>query len=174
MSVGAGHTKRQYAVKQVPKRYFSALASSQRGWQRILDEVEMQQKISHESIVEVRDVFEDKDYLYVVLELMQGGDLLDRLLDRIEAQQPYSEAEVRLIFSQLLSAIKYLHHSRGITHRDIKPENILLSSPTDDTTIKLADFGAACWSRQRRSARMRSYGGSPQVSTTPSPHYTHN
>ena len=159
---GAAH--RQYAVKQVPKRYFSALASSQRGWQRILDEVEMQQKMSHESIVEVRDVFEDKDYLYVVLELMQGGDLLDRLLDRIEAQQPYTESEVRVIFAQLLGAIKYLHQGRGITHRDIKPENILLSSPTDDTDIKLADFGAACWSRQRGSARMRSYVGSPQVS----------
>ena len=159
-----GAANRQYAVKQVPKRYFSALASSQRGWQRILDEVEMQQKMSHESIVEVRDVFEDKDYLYVVLELMQGGDLLDRLLDRIEAQQPYTESEVRVIFAQLLGAIKYLHQSRGITHRDIKPENILLSSPADDTDIKLADFGAACWSRQRGSARMRSYVGSPQVS----------
>ena len=95
--------------------------------------------------------------LYVVLELMQGGDLLDRLLDPLRLSSRI-QAEVRLIFSQLLSAIKYLQH-RGITHRDIKPENILLSSPTDDTTIKLADFGAACWSRQRRSARMRSYVG---------------
>ena len=58
----------------------------------------------------------------------------------------------------------YIYIYRGITHRDIKPENILLSSPADDTDIKLADFGAACWSRQRGSARMRSYVGSPQVS----------
>ena len=151
----------RYAVKRVPKRYFSALASSQRGWQRILDEVEMQQKMSHSAIVEVHEVFEDSEYLYVVLELMQD-DLLNRLLDRIQENRHYNEREVRIIFLQLLQAIKYLHSERGITHRDIKPENILLVTSEDDTTIKLADFGAACWSRQRGSARMRSYVGSPQ------------
>jgi serine/threonine protein kinase len=151
----------RFAVKRVPKRYFSALASSQRGWQRILDEVEMQQKMSHSAIVEVVEVFEDREYLYVVLELMQD-DLLNRLLDRIQENRHYNEKEVRQIFEQLLQALKYLHSDRGITHRDIKPENILLVTATDDTTIKLADFGAACWSRQRGRARMRSDVGSPQ------------
>ena len=151
----------EFAVKMVPKRYFSALASSQRGWQRILDEVEMQQKMSHSAIVKVVEVFEDREYLYVVLELMED-DLLNRLLDRIQENRHYNEKEVRQIFKQLLQALKYLHSDRGITHRDIKPENILLVTATDDTTIKLADFGAACWSRQRGSARMRSYVGSPQ------------
>lgn len=55
----------------------------------------------------------------------------------------YNEKEARDLCHVLLIAIQYVH-DRGVVHRDLKPENLLLSSPGEDATIRLADFGFAC------------------------------
>lgn len=55
----------------------------------------------------------------------------------------YNEEEARDLCRVLIDSVKYCHEL-GIVHRDLKPENLLLTSPGDDTNIKLADFGFAC------------------------------
>lgn len=57
-------------------------------------------------------------------------------------QQYYNEAEARDVCLTLLEAMKYCH-GQGVVHRDLKPENLLLASPSDDSSIRLADFGFA-------------------------------
>jgi serine/threonine protein kinase len=70
-----------------------------------------------------------------LLQLVTGGELFDEII-KIGR---YSEDDARVIFSQMLSAISYLHE-QGIVHRDLKPENVLLRSP-GALNIKISDFG---------------------------------
>jgi serine/threonine protein kinase len=79
-----------------------------------------------------------RDYYYIVLELIEGGELFER----IQKKDHYSERDARIIMSQLASAMACAH-MRNICHRDLKPENILLASKTDDTSLKIADLGFA-------------------------------
>ena len=67
------------------------------------------------------------------MELVSGGDLFDRIVERGK----YSESNARLVMRQLLSAVKYLH-ARNIVHRDLKPENILLLDSKDDIQVYAA------------------------------------
>mmetsp|Transcript_22893 Transcript_22893/g.38325 ORF Transcript_22893/g.38325 Transcript_22893/m.38325 type:complete len:432 (-) Transcript_22893:192-1487(-) len=101
-------------------------------------EVEVLMSLDHPHIVRALDFFEEREYFYLVLEHIDGGELFDRLIDKAF----YSEGEARDLFIVLLNAIKYCH-DRNVIHRDIKPENILLTSKADDIDIKLADFGFA-------------------------------
>ena len=102
-------------------------------------EVAILQKVgSHPNIVALRDVFETEDYWYLVMELVTGGELFERLVKK----GPYSEKEASRLMSQMAEAIAWLH-SQGVCHRDLKPENLLLSQPQGDEeiTVKICDFG---------------------------------
>lgn len=101
-------------------------------------EVEVLMSLDHPNIVQVLDFFEEDGHFYVVLEYLDGGELFERLVEKAV----YTEGEARDVFTILLKAIKYCH-DKGVVHRDIKPENILLTSRTDDISLKLADFGFA-------------------------------
>ena len=79
-----------------------------------------------------------RDYFYIVLELIEGGELFER----IQKKDHYTERDARIIMRQMASAIATAHY-RGICHRDLKPENVLLASRTDDTSLKIADLGFA-------------------------------
>jgi len=95
------------------------------------------QKIEHENIIKIFDVFDEPETLYIVLEMATGGELFDRIVKN----QRLSEDISRCVMKQLLSAIMYLH-KQHIAHRDLKPENILMRS--DDPKcwdIKITDFG---------------------------------
>jgi len=74
----------------------------------------------------------------MVLELMTGGELFDRIVDK----EHYSEQEACEVMKPLVDAIGYCH-KMGIAHRDLKPENLLYSSPDPDAIIKISDFGLA-------------------------------
>mmetsp|Transcript_42310 Transcript_42310/g.30522 ORF Transcript_42310/g.30522 Transcript_42310/m.30522 type:complete len:93 (+) Transcript_42310:245-523(+) len=85
------------------------------------------------------DVYEDSKYYYLVMEVMEGGELFDTLMDK----EQFSEKEARDIIAPIIDALHYCH-AQGIIHRDIKPENLLLSTKDLDTAIiKVADFGLA-------------------------------
>lgn len=105
--------------------------------EQIQEEIRIQSAISHPNIVELLEVFEDDNHLYVVLEHMLKGDMFDVLYN--EHSDPLSEKEARDIFSDLIKGISYLH-SQNIIHRDIKLENLLMNETGD---IKITDFGAA-------------------------------
>jgi len=106
----------------------------------IESEATILQSLHHPYIVPLLDFFlHPNTAVYLVMELLAGGDLFDRIVERGR----YSEREARRVMRRMLSAVHYLHQTRGIVHRDLKPENILCASRTDDVTVKLTDFGLA-------------------------------
>lgn len=94
-------------------------------------------RLRHPNIVRLREVFDCKDYFYMVMELCTGGEVFDRIVEK----ENYSETEARVAVRQVVEAIKVCH-DHGIVHRDLKPENLLYVSSESDM-IKLADFGLA-------------------------------
>ena len=98
------------------------------------------QMLNHENLVNLIEVLDDPiNYsIYMVLEICHKGIIMQIDLNGTFAK-PYSEAQCRKLFRDLISAIEYLH-TQGIVHRDIKPENLLL---TKDNILKIADFGAS-------------------------------
>lgn len=100
------------------------------------NEIEILLTVQHENVIACLDVFETDDKLYLVMELVHGGELFDRVVSR----DSYSEAEAKIVAKQLFNALEYLH-GIGIVHRDLKPENILLSNENDVGPIKISDFG---------------------------------
>ncbi|PIN09254.1 Ca2+/calmodulin-dependent protein kinase, EF-Hand protein superfamily [Handroanthus impetiginosus] len=87
------------------------------------------------NVLRLHNVYEDDDYLHIVTDLCDGGDLYDRL----SSGNRFSEPDAACIFKQLMVAIACCHRL-GVAHRDIKPDNILFDSRG---RLKLADFGSA-------------------------------
>ena len=104
----------------------------------IYDEVAILSSLNHPHIVPLIDFFDEKDCYFIVMELMSGGDLFDR----IGKKKTYSEADARDLVVKMLKAVAYCH-TRKIAHCDMKPKNLLLMSDDNDSYIKLADFGFA-------------------------------
>ena len=104
----------------------------------LMDEVKVLQAIQHPGIVQIIDSFKTERYLYLVLELVTGGEMFDRIIE----QSRFTERECARVLLELTDAVSYLH-SNGIVHRDLKPENILYASTDADAAIKLTDFGLA-------------------------------
>jgi serine/threonine-protein kinase len=92
-------------------------------------------RLSHPNIVSIYDVGDDAGTPYIVMELVEGGNLKDR----IRQSAPLPDAEIRSIGATLASALDYAHH-RGLVHRDVKPQNVLLG---EDGRPRLTDFGIA-------------------------------
>ncbi|XP_067329683.1 serine/threonine-protein kinase Chk2 [Anolis sagrei] len=99
-------------------------------------EVEILKKIDHPCLIKIKDFYEGEDF-YIVLELMEGGELFYK----VRRPAKLSEETSKFYFYQMLLAVQYLHQN-GIIHRDLKLENILLSSPSEEKClIKVSDFG---------------------------------
>jgi|Transcript_49473 calcium/calmodulin-dependent protein kinase I len=108
--------------------------------QNLKTEVSILMDLSHPNIVNLTDVYEDSTYVYMVMDLMMGGELFDRICN--DYPMGYSEKTSSIIMKKVLSAIEYLH-GKGVIHRDLKPENLLYARPDDDTDIRITDFGLA-------------------------------
>ena len=93
-------------------------------------------KCSHPSLIKIYEVYESENSIYMVLELLEGGELFARLASKVF----YDEEKIAKLIGNLLSALDHLH-KKNIMHRDLKPENILLKSKDNDTDIVIADFG---------------------------------
>lgn len=93
----------------------------------------------HNSIITLRDVFDDGKNVYMVMELMRGGELLDRLLK----QKFLSEREACEIMLTVTHTVDFLHQQR-VVHRDLKPSNILYADENfSPSSLRIADFGFA-------------------------------
>ena len=99
-------------------------------------EVEILRSMNHPNVVTLYEVFESQTKLYLVMELLTGGELFDRIV----GMGKYSEEDARYFTFKLLNAVLYLH-DRQICHRDLKPENILLASQEENAELKISDFG---------------------------------
>ncbi|XP_049776151.1 ovarian-specific serine/threonine-protein kinase Lok-like [Schistocerca cancellata] len=104
--------------------------------EKVMNEVKILTSLKHPCIITIHDIVDTSNKVYMFLELMEGGELFDRITKKEQLGEP----EAKLIFYQIVVAVQYLH-SKGITHRDLKPENILLSSDKEETLIKVSDFG---------------------------------
>lgn len=91
----------------------------------------------HPNVIKLKESLETPEYYILVMELMRGGDLFDRLHEK----EVFTEKETRRTMQQLATAVKHIHE-KGIAHRDLKIENVMYSS-TDSDAIKLGDFGLA-------------------------------
>lgn len=100
-------------------------------------EIEVLKVCQHPNIIKFFDVFENQDSIYIVMEVLKGGDFFSFLHKR---KFTITEELARTIAHQIATAIYYLH-SFGIAHRDLKPENILMVDTSDNSEIKLVDFG---------------------------------
>ncbi|EOY24613.1 Phosphoenolpyruvate carboxylase-related kinase 1 isoform 1 [Theobroma cacao] len=110
-------------------------------------EIEIMTRLSgHPNVVDLKAVYEDEDFVHLVMELCAGGELFHRL----EKYGSFSEFEARVLFKHLMEVVKYCHDN-GIVHRDLKPENILLATKSSSSPIKLADFGLATYIKQGQS-----------------------
>ncbi|XP_001601897.1 serine/threonine-protein kinase Chk2 [Nasonia vitripennis] len=102
----------------------------------IMNEVDICKRLKHPCIIKIEEFFNSPSMVYIILELMEGGELFER----IKKNNGLSESNAKFIFYQVVLAVNYLHQN-GITHRDLKPENILLTGHEDETIVKVSDFG---------------------------------
>ncbi|PIN08903.1 Ca2+/calmodulin-dependent protein kinase, EF-Hand protein superfamily [Handroanthus impetiginosus] len=92
----------------------------------------------HENVVHFYNAFEDDSYVYIVMELCEGGELLDRILSKKDSR--YTEKDAAIVVRQMLKVAAECH-LHGFVHRDMKPENFLFKSPKVDSPLKATDFG---------------------------------
>lgn len=97
-------------------------------------EIAILRMVAHPHIIRLEDVFETGDTMYIVTELLTGGELFENIVGRSR----FTEAETRALARPLVDAIAYLH-ALGIVHRDVKPENILCGDSIAE--VKICDFG---------------------------------
>jgi len=102
------------------------------------NEVRIMQSTNHENIVKVHDIYNTPNHLHMIMDLLSGGELFDRIVER----GALSEEQAADIVAQIASSLEYLHE-RGIVHRDLKPENLLYETTDENSRIKLVDFGLA-------------------------------
>ena len=91
-------------------------------------EIAIMRKVVHPNCIRLVEVFDEKAKMYIVVELVTGGELFDRIINRGH----YSEKDAANLMCEVATAIDYLH-SLGIVHRDLKPENLLYSSGDEVT-----------------------------------------
>lgn len=92
----------------------------------------------HENVVQFHNAFEDNSFVYIVMELCEGGELLDRILSKKDSR--YTEKDAAVVVRQMLRVAAECH-LHGLVHRDMKPENFLFKSPNVDSHLKATDFG---------------------------------
>lgn len=102
----------------------------------MLREARVMQSLNHSNIVKLIEVIEDKNEVYLIMDLAEGGDLFDRII----STKRFLEKDAAKILEQILSAVQHLHQC-GFVHRDLKPENILFKTREKESIILLTDFG---------------------------------
>lgn len=121
----------QFAVKILER----ARVLSQRADEQICREIATLKLLAHPNVVRLHEVAASKTKIYMVLELVNGGELLDRIQAASEGKLP--EQEARRLFQQLVDGVSYCHE-KGVCHRDLKLENVLVDRKGN---IKISDFG---------------------------------
>ncbi len=86
-------------------------------------EIEILKKMDHPNIIKLYEVFESERSLYLIMEECKGGEIFDRIIERINSKKMYTEKDAAIIFEQVMSCIQYCHNKK-ICNRDLKPENL--------------------------------------------------
>ncbi|XP_060193284.1 CDPK-related kinase 5 [Lycium barbarum] len=124
----------EVAVKVIPKSKMTTPIA--------IEDVRREVKIlkaltGHNHLVKFYDSYEDHTNVYIVMELCEGGELLDRILSR---GGKYTEDDAKDVMIQILKVVAFCH-LQGVVHRDLKPENFLFTSKDESAQLKAIDFG---------------------------------
>lgn len=123
----------QYACKSIAKRKLV----TKEDVEDIKREVAIMHHLAgHPHIVRLKEAYEDKHSIHIVMELCAGGELFDRII----ARGHYSERAAASLIRTVVQVVEYCHNL-GVMHRDLKPENFLLSNKKEDAMLKTTDFG---------------------------------
>ncbi|XP_066468256.1 ribosomal protein S6 kinase alpha-5 [Tiliqua scincoides] len=122
-------TSQEYAVKIISKRL-------EANTQREITALKLCE--GHPNVVKLHEIYHDQVHTFLVMELLKGGELLER----IQKKKHFSETEASYIMRRLVSAVSHMHDV-GVVHRDLKPENLLFTDESDNSEIKIIDFGFA-------------------------------
>ena len=147
-------TRTKWAVKIIDTKKFGISPGTGLSVGELRQEAELMKVLNHPNIIRIRDTFETTSKIFIVMELVSGGDLFDRIID----QGKYPESRARAVMRMLLEAVKYLHDN-NIIHRDLKPENILLVDESYNSQVKLTDFGLA---KKASHEGLKTFCGTPQ------------
>ena len=124
-------TKEVFALKEMSKLKIIDKKSEK----SINTEREFLSKLNHPFIVNMHYAFQDKDNLYLVMDMLSGGDLRYH----VSRYRKFSEEQTRFFIANMTYALQYIH-SHNVIHRDIKPENLVLD---DKGYVRITDFGIA-------------------------------
>ncbi|KAL6439753.1 hypothetical protein ACFW04_004061 [Cataglyphis niger] len=136
-----------FAVKIIDKKALKGKEDS------LENEIKVLRRLTHPNIVQLLETFEDKHKVYLVMELVTGGELFDRIVEK----GSYTEKDASGLIRQVLEAVDYMHE-QGVVHRDLKPENLLYYSSDEDSKIMISDFGL---SKMEDSGIMATACGTP-------------
>ena len=138
----------QFALKQIEK----STLTHPKYINQLFNEISLLRKLDHKNIIKLFRVYEDSDHVYLILEYVASGNLLQKVVK----DKKFRNEDIQLFCKTLFEALHYIH-SQGVIHRDLKLENILMTSSKSLNDFKLADFGLACYSD--KSFKLKS--GSP-------------
>merc|ERR1719454_648604 len=124
-----------------PRAVKSISKDQMKNMERMKQEIEIQASMDHPNIAKLWETFEDHRNLYLVMELMMGGELFDRIIDAGH----FTEVQAAILMQHIIRAIYYMHENH-VCHRDLKPENFIFMTkdPIEKSLLKIIDFGLSC------------------------------
>ncbi|CAD8080710.1 unnamed protein product [Paramecium primaurelia] len=137
------HSDQKFASKCIDKKKVQAIEQGEVIQmfyikQSVQNEIKIMRILSpHKSLINLIEVYEGDNNIYLIMDLAQGGSLYKEMKNKISL---YKREEVQNIMYQILSGLQYIH-SKRIMHRDLKPENILFREKGNLNTLTIADFG---------------------------------
>ena len=138
LSVIKNETKEKFAVKIIQKDYRYSSST-------YLNEVKLLKKFNHQRIMKLHEVLDTEDYLFLFVDLIEGGSLKDFIIERYKQKEDYfiKDSECSIIVKSILEGVDYLNKN-NVMHRDLKPENIMFKNKNDLNSLIICDFGIAC------------------------------
>ena len=152
-------TKETFACKKISKTNIF-------DYEHFKNEINIMSNADHPHIIKLYEIYESNRSFYLIMELCKGGQLFNKIIEKIKNKKRYTEKDAALIFQQIMSGIEYCHN-QGISHRDLKPENILYLYNDNfiNNPLKIIDFGFSKYIKSNKfSSRVGSvYYVSPEV-----------
>lgn len=109
--------------------------------EQLKKEITILKMLKHKHLIALKEVLQTKSNVYMVMELVTGGELFDRIVSDKKLAEPIA----RRYFQQLICGLQFCHEN-GVAHRDLKPENLLLDK---DDNVKISDFGLSSLSSNK-------------------------